>query len=46
MSLIFIYSYNTHIHLTNKIIVKKLNNFFKIQKKTNWQIHTKKKRNK
>ena len=33
MPLIFLYSYNTPILLTNKIIVKKLNNFLKIQKK-------------
>ena len=44
MSLIFLYSYNTLILLTNKIIVKKkkLNNFFKIQK-NNGLINKKKK---
>ena len=32
MPLIFLYSFNIHILATNKIIVKKSNNFFKIQK--------------
>jgi hypothetical protein len=45
MPLTFLYSYNTPILLTNKIIVKKLNNFLKIQK-NNGLVNTKKKKKK